>query len=147
MSCIGDSAVATTSHLYCVGITYVEMDMITFYRLSVLLGVIVICLDIILMMYLQYDNNNPRNNSPTLTIESIQQVFTGDTIRTHNELRVDYPQRPKLYIPLSYRHTSQFWAVVTTIFRSSAAVRKVIKVCNIVGFGGAVFRFYFYSYF
>ena len=102
-------------------------------RHSIIVGIIFVVLNCILIFYLLQHENNNWPVSRTLTLKTLQEVFSGEKIRTYQHKGFEVLKGKKLYMykDVSQRYTSscQFWAVVTTIFPPSAAVRKVVKVC------------------
>ena len=107
---------------------------IKYLRQSIIVGTIFVVFNCIVhvVFYLQYANNNIQM-PPTLSA-SVQKVFTGEKIRTYRDKGFEGLKGQKLYKDVSQRYKSscQFWAVVTTIFPPSAAVRKVVKVCIVI---------------
>ena len=107
---------------------------IKYLRQSIIVGTIFVVFNCIIHVafYLQYANNNIQM-PPTLSA-SVQQLFTGEKIRTYRDKGFEGLKGHELYKDVSQRYTSscQFWAVVTTIFPPSAAVRKVVKVCIVI---------------
>ena len=100
---------------------------IKYLRQSIIVGTIFLNCIIHVAFYSQYTNNK-RQMPPTL---STQKVYTGEKIRTYRDKGFEGLKGQELYKDVSQRYTSscQFWAVVTTIFPPSAAVRKLVKVC------------------
>ena len=61
----------------------------------------------------------------TILLEKRQQMFIGEKIRTY--IGSEFNFSGKVLYNVSHSHTCQFWAVVTTIFRPSSAVRKLVQ--------------------